>query len=161
MRLLAVDDDSSILEYLSEILSERNHTVTTAASGNQALTALDLQTFDMIFMDIKMPEINGMDVIRELNRRGIGTPVIVLTGIDDKEFVKEALRLGAFDYLEKPFKESVFFATVDRAYRVSQATQRLRDLIFTLDDHGLDNIEKKYILQKILISIQSFTESEL
>lgn len=108
MRILAVDDDPSILEVLDATLNAlEGHQVTTAFSGTRALRILDgdSEAFDCLLVDIQMPEMNGIDLCRAVRTRSAygRVPILMLTAMSQRTYIAEAFRAGATDYITKPF----------------------------------------------------------
>ncbi len=103
MRILVADDEEGIRESLNLILSD-DYDVTFATDGEEALAKLKDGSFDLALLDIKMPKADGVEVLKRLKARGNGTPILVLTAYQSVELAKEAVRLGALDYLPKPFE---------------------------------------------------------
>jgi CheY-like chemotaxis protein len=104
MRILVVDDDSVFREELAELLREESHTVTVAPSVQKALEGLERDETDVVLTDLKMPRRGGLDLLREVRKRWPRTFVVVVTGYGTVETALEAMKLGAFDYVRKPFR---------------------------------------------------------
>lgn len=114
-RILIVDDDISIINILSLILEKFGCCVTTAANGKEALGLLT-RNFDTIILDINMPELDGISLLRIIKTMGIDTPVLFLTGEKALENAKNAIELGAYDFIEKPIEDFEFFKLkIDRS----------------------------------------------
>jgi two-component system response regulator PilR (NtrC family) len=120
-RILLVDDEPSILSVLSTVLKAEGHDVVPVNAGDQAKTLLQEQEFDLMISDIRMSPINGMELLRTAHKKSNGMPVIMLTAFGTVETAVEALKLGAFDYLTKPFKVDELLITVKRALDYSNA----------------------------------------
>ncbi|HEV2519103.1 MAG TPA: response regulator [Thermoplasmata archaeon] len=103
MRLLVVDDDEVFRQALSEILTEDGHQVTTAPSVAKAIPELERNDFDVVLTDLKMPRESGMTLLRTVRERWPETLVAMVTGFASVDSAVEAMKLGAFDYLRKPF----------------------------------------------------------
>lgn len=101
-RILVVDDDSMNLRVTKMIL-EKDYDVAFAESGQEALDRLEGQNFDLILLDIAMPGMSGIETFQHMKEKNINTPVIFLTASGDEDDVMSALRLGAVNYLKKPF----------------------------------------------------------
>ncbi len=101
-RILVADDDSMNLVRTKMILG-KYYDVLLAESGKEALQKLESEKIDMVLLDIEMPEMNGMEVFERMKQRGIDIPVIFLTASGDEDDVKSAIKLGAVNYLKKPF----------------------------------------------------------
>ena len=101
-KILIVDDEQNILLYLSEALEDEGYEIVTKGSGKDAVTALETDIFDLLLVDLKLRDIDGLEVMREAKKRSPDTVVIMLTGHGSLESAMEAIRYGAFDYLLKP-----------------------------------------------------------
>jgi DNA-binding NtrC family response regulator len=113
-RLLYVDDEESLRSLVQSHLSLEGFEVETAASGHEAVAILKKQQFELVLLDLRMPEGDGFEVLHFLNDRGSHTPVIVLTGVDDVSIASECVRLGAADYLTKPYNFHELIDSVER-----------------------------------------------
>lgn len=113
-KVLIVDDSLSVRKYASMILSRRNYRVLTAVNGEDALSKLDGQEIFSIITDLEMPILHGYELLREIRRRELKTPVAVLTSRAGEQHRKKALELGATDYLVKPFDEEALLEVVRR-----------------------------------------------
>jgi excisionase family DNA binding protein len=103
-RVLVVDDEASIRDLLTKTLSLSDYEVDTAPDGRSALERLRLYPYDLLIVDLKMPGIDGLTVIREAKRLNAAIPVIVITGFSTESAAIEALNLGVTSYLTKPFR---------------------------------------------------------
>ena len=107
VKLLVVEDDVDTLDMLSVYFSRDGYRVMTARSGKEALAMLDRESdFDLVLLDLFIPDIGGMEILTEINRQASPPSVILLTGLADKEIAQDAQRLGAFDYILKPYSLS-------------------------------------------------------
>jgi len=102
-RILVVDDEEGLREFLSQALLGAGHVVETACDGEEALALLAKQGFDLVLTDLKMPGVDGLEVLRRVRADQPETEVVVLTAHGSVETAVEAMRLGAFDFLQKPF----------------------------------------------------------
>jgi two-component system, OmpR family, response regulator len=112
MRILVVEDDSLLARGLTRILSRAGHAVDQAENGLQADKALRAAPYELVVLDIGLPDIDGFEVLRRLRRRHAATNVLVLTARDAVEDRVHGLDLGADDYLTKPFSVNEFEARV-------------------------------------------------
>jgi len=112
--ILIVDDDEIIRDTLRELLSEQ-YTCQTAGTADEAFARLSEKPYDLVLTDISMPGISGLDLLGRVLRQYPKTPVIVVSGISDQEHVQGLLKLGAFDFLLKPFRLEVVEKSVKRA----------------------------------------------
>ena len=106
MRLLVVDDDAVFREELAELLRDEGHEVAVAPSAPKALEALTEGEFEVVLTDLKMPRQSGLDLLRDVRQRWPRLLVVMITGYATVESAVEAMKLGAFDYLRKPFQLS-------------------------------------------------------
>ncbi len=123
--LLVVDDSQLNRVRMAYMLSQQGHAVTEAEHGMQALTLLYDQAFDLVLLDIMMPEIDGAEVLRRMKAHPtlLNIPVIVVSAFDDMACVVECIKLGAEDYLIKPFDPVLLKARIS----ASLEKKRLRD----------------------------------
>jgi anti-anti-sigma factor len=117
-RIVVAEDEPGIRSILVEALESVDHEVIGAENGKDALTAINSffnmgRHIDLLITDIKMPTMNGLELIENLEKQGLFVPVLVLTGFGDKELLIELLRRGCRDYLDKPFKLSELIDRVD------------------------------------------------
>jgi CheY-like chemotaxis protein len=139
INVLIVDDEEQFRVATRKILNKKGFDVILAADGEEALDMLD-QAPDIVVLDIKMPGMDGHDVLREIKRRTPGLPVIMLTGHGKEPSAREALDLGAFDYLAKPCDVDLLSAKILEAYHFSTvdnpAEEKLvRDIMIPITDY--------------------------
>jgi DNA-binding NtrC family response regulator len=113
--ILIVDDEAPNREYLSEVLSEEGYTVATAANGKDAVARLSQDSFHIVLTDLKMPELDGLGVIQHLIDNKLNTIGILYTGYGSVKTAVDAMKLGAFDYITKPFKADEIKVVVKKA----------------------------------------------
>ena len=101
-KVLLVDDEEKFLEMMAERMRARGMQVSTAASAAEAVRLAEEQSFDAIILDLKMPEMDGIEVLKMLKKKSPDSQVILLTGHATVEKGIEAMKLGAMDFLEKP-----------------------------------------------------------
>ncbi|MBI4270887.1 MAG: response regulator [Candidatus Rokubacteria bacterium] len=109
-RILIVDDEEPVREVLGEYFATQGYAVDTAASGGEALTALQRERPDLVLLDIRMPGLDGVETLRRIRSLDGGLAVVMVTANEDVSLARETLRLGAFDYVAKPFD----FSYLDR-----------------------------------------------
>lgn len=102
-KILVVDDERSVREILSAFLTSHGHHVEHAADGHSALDWLARHEPDMVFLDLQMPGITGLEVLSAIKERYPDLPVVVISGWADEDLAKEALKAGAYEFLAKPF----------------------------------------------------------
>ena len=128
--ILVVDDDALIRNTLSELLSQQ-HQCQTAETAENALAKLEAGSFDVVLTDISMPGLSGLELLGHVLQKYPETPVIIISGISDQDHAQGLIKLGAFDYLLKPFRLEVVEKSVMRAV---EHRRRLQDGT-TLDDN--------------------------
>jgi DNA-binding NtrC family response regulator len=120
--ILVVDDDPYIQEALGDRLESLGYRVARASDGNQALELIDHQDPQMVFLDIEMPGMKGLDVLREIRAREKDFPVVMITAYGSVDLAVEAMKEGAYDFIPKPFKANHVALVVEKAME----RQRLR-----------------------------------
>jgi two-component system, NtrC family, response regulator PilR len=113
-RILVVDDDETIRDTLYELLSEE-HDCQTAQTAEQAFARLEVDSYDLVLTDISMPGLSGLELLGHVRQKYPDTPVIIISGISDEEHAQGLIRLGAFEFLLKPFRLEVVERSVKRA----------------------------------------------
>ncbi len=117
IKVLLVDDEEDFVESLSERIKMRNLDSDVALNGEEALRLVDSDVPDVMVLDLKMPGIDGMEVLRRVKKAYPKVQVIMLTGHGSEKDEKEARRLGAFEYLEKPTSMDTLIKHIKRAYK--------------------------------------------
>ncbi len=114
--VLVIDDEADIRALIKDILSDENYGVTVAADANEARVAREKKKFDLILLDIWMPETDGITLLREWSESGdMNCPVVIMSGHGTVDTAVEATRLGAFDFVEKPLSIAKLLRTVEAA----------------------------------------------
>ncbi len=113
--ILVIDDERSIRNTLKDILEFEKHTVVLAENGKQGLKAIESNTFDLIFSDIKMPEMDGLELLNILMENETEAPVVMISGHGNIETAVESIKKGAFDFIEKPIDLNRLLVTVRNA----------------------------------------------
>jgi two-component system sensor histidine kinase/response regulator len=129
LSVLIVDDDVGLLEALPEALRLRmgGVTVETADSAAAALERIADRDYDAIVTDIKMPGMNGLELLDEIRTRRPDTPTLIITGHGENDLVVHALRGGARDFIQKPIDRDYFVAALYRAIREHVANRQVKD----------------------------------
>jgi len=117
--ILIVDDEDVVRDVLYDLFSD-DHMCHAAATAEQALSYLSEQTYDAVLTDISMPGLSGVELLGHLRREQPDTPVIVVSGIGDREHAEGLMRLGAFDFILKPFTLEAVEQSVVRALEQSR-----------------------------------------
>ena len=142
--ILIVDDEASLRQTLARILQRAGFEVTTTASGGEGLALLQQQSFDLIYLDIRMPDINGLEVLKTIHAKYPELPVILFTAQPDLNSAVEALRRGATDYLLKPLKPQTVIEHTQAILVNKQKERRKRELQRQIDalQTELDALER-------------------
>jgi CheY-like chemotaxis protein len=119
LKVLLVDDEPDIIEVIQDRLEAYGFTVVTAATGLEALKKLSLEKFDGVFLDVKMPEMDGIEALEEIRKRDKKIPVIIITSSSSQEAAIEAIAKGASDYILKPFEWAELKTKIQRVFNVS------------------------------------------
>src|SRR5437660_1189579 len=117
-RILVVDDEAPVREVLTEYFTTEGYAVEGAGSGAEALTVVRGGRADLVLLDVRMPGLDGVQVLRKIREINGDVPVIMVTANEDVSLAKETLKLGAFDYVAKPFD----FDYLDRAVAAGLAS---------------------------------------
>jgi len=127
IRVLLVDDEENFVQLMTERLAMRDCDVTSSLSGEEALEKVKGYNFDVVILDILMTGIDGIETLREIKSMKPLTEVIVLTGHAAVDTAIEGMKLGAFDYLEKPCETEDLVSKIDKAYqRKAEQEERIR-----------------------------------
>jgi two-component system OmpR family response regulator len=122
MKILVVEDDRTVGQYVKRGLEEQRYHADLVDDGMEGLRLASGGRYDLIVLDLRLPEMNGLEVLRTLRDRGNTTPVLVLTAQDAVDFKVQALRSGADDYVTKPF------AFEERLARVEALGRRPKEI---------------------------------
>ena len=128
IKAMVVDDDANFLKVLSYTLSRMGPSVETATNGREALERILPDSFDVVLTDVKMPEMDGLSLLRELHTARPELPVILITAHGDIEMAVQAMKAGAVDFLTKPFEREELREKLDRAVRVRRLERENRAL---------------------------------
>ena len=129
-KILIVDDEPFSLSILAQELTDRGYSIDTAGDGRTALGRVDVATPDVIVLDYMMPELTGLDVLRELRRRKNETPVVMITAHGTVERAVQAMKEGAYDFVTRPFEADHMAMVVSKALE----RERLRRGVKLLSD---------------------------
>jgi len=127
-KILIVDDERIIRKTLREILEYEKYEIEEAENAKAALSMIDKQEYKVILCDIKMPEMNGIDFLEELNKREKNIPVIMITGHGDVDTAVEALKKGAFDFIQKPLDLNRLLISIHHAFEKEQLVVETKKL---------------------------------
>ena len=133
-----VDDDASYARALGRLLAARGYLAKSYASGVELLADLDADSCGCVVMDLNMPGMNGLELQRELARRGVRLPVVFLTGAADIPSTVRAMRDGAVDFLEKRAPSDELTAAVERALASERESRKVRERFAALTQRELE-----------------------
>ena len=119
LRVLLVDDEEDIVEVIQDRLEAYGFSVTTASTGLEALKRLSVEKFDGIFLDVKMPEMGGIEALEEIRRTDKKTPIIIITASSTREAAVEAIAKGADEYVLKPFEWEELKGKIEKVYQIA------------------------------------------
>ncbi|MER3446434.1 MAG: Fis family transcriptional regulator [Candidatus Dadabacteria bacterium] len=128
-RILIVDDEPGMREFLEIMLEKEGYSVETAADGRKAVEKIESKTFDLAIIDIQMPVMNGIEVLKRIGEKKADTTAIMITAFASHETAIEAMKLGAYDYITKPFKIDEIKLVIKKALekrRLERENSRLR-----------------------------------
>lgn len=165
MRLLIIEDDVRVADFLKRGLTAEGWFCVTARDGEEGLELAREGDFDMVLLDLMLPGIHGHEVCQQLRMDGINTPLIILTAMDSQEDVVKGLRMGADDYLTKPFAFDELLARMDtvrrraggpatekRELRAGPVVFDLDALQVSLDDEPLRLTAKELAMLELFMS---------
>lgn len=141
MKILVVEDEPGLLSLIRKGFSEHSMSVSVAMDGNTALQMLEKHEFDVVVLDIMLPDVNGLEICRRIRASGNFVPVLLLTALGTSENIVTGLDSGADDYLVKPFRFTELEARVRALVRRSMYKER-NDHSLTLGDLVVDRISK-------------------
>ena len=159
--LLVVDDNEISRDLMRRQLERQGHSVTVAGNGQQALEIMETRTFDMVLLDLMMPEMSGYEVLKHLKNNDVykDVPVIVISALDDMDSVVRCIRMGAEDYLLKPFNQVLLKARI----RTCLENKRLRELSEALELRNLKEevqlIAESRAMQQVLSTMRAVSRN--
>ena len=150
-RILIIDDEESFRHMLSVILKREGFEVETASDGEEGLQKVIINTYEQVLCDIRMPRMDGLDFLKEVQKTGIDTTLIMMSAYGTIDTALEAMKLGAYDYISKPFKPDEIILTLKKAderERLRKENERLRKEV--KKEYSFENIvSKNEKMQKI------------
>ncbi len=136
-KILIAEDESAIVESLVIELEPLGAEVVTTSNGEEALNKFNEMKFDAILSDINMPKMTGIKLLRKLREGGMETPFVILSAYRDSDNIIEALKLGAYDFLEKPWEENQLLDVMGRALELGREMNR-----WSKDDEFIKNLKQ-------------------
>jgi heavy metal response regulator len=141
MRILVVEDDKGTARFIQKGLSEEGFMTDVISGGEEGMFMATTEIYDLIILDVMLPEINGFEVLRGIRQKGVSTPVLFLTAKDEKDDIIHGLDLGADDYLVKPFAFAELLARIRAVLRRGQTSDPTQKLI--VGDLVLDRVARQ------------------
>ena len=151
-RILIVDDEDMVRNFFADFLSDK-YACTTAASSDEALAHLSIDGYALVISDVQMPGRNGVELLREIRTRYPDTAVIMVSGIARSQRIRDALQLGASDYLIKPVELEVLQLSVERALERRALTITARTYRADLERHNIELAARKRELERLQAQI--------
>lgn len=136
-QILVVEDEPTLSRLLSYNLTQEGYATTVIENGSEALQACQEHPYDLIILDVMLPGMSGFEVLEKLRKKGVRTPVIILTARNEEEEIVRGLKLGADDYVTKPFGVAELLARVSAVLRRTgseQEEEESRDKVIKLGD---------------------------
>jgi DNA-binding NtrC family response regulator len=168
LRILVLDDEAIFRTLLGDYFNEIGHTAFTAESPSQAFGILDEQNIDVALVDVFLPEMSGIQVIQQIKERYINVDAVAITGNGDMEIVIDALRVGADDFLTKPFSLAEIRQSLERTHKFADSInkQRLAELNYSLvsthlkDKYGLEIVGVSPSMREIINIVSRVADTE-
>jgi DNA-binding NtrC family response regulator len=156
-----IDDQPLMRDSVIETLTAQDHKVFAFASAHEALTEIRQRSFDVILCDLRIPGMDGVGMLREMRRLGIDVPVILMTAYASVETAVEAMKLGAFDYIQKPFNAEEAAILIERAVRERNLLRDNEVMRRTIEDLAIDGrlIGQAPAMKPVLEKIQRVAQS--
>ncbi|MCK4337101.1 MAG: sigma-54-dependent Fis family transcriptional regulator, partial [Candidatus Aminicenantes bacterium] len=139
--ILIIDDDPLIRKTLSIHLSKEGYDIYLAETGNEGIGAYEDKSPDLVILDIRLPDIDGLETMQRIKEKDHGATVIIITAYDDMKTTVEAIKLGAFEYLVKPLDFVDLELTIDKAFQMKSLEEKLSYLVAEKEkEYTIDNI---------------------
>lgn len=119
-RVLVIDDDQIVLDSISQILTDENYDVDVTLRGGEGLERAIREHYDLVLTDIRMPDMGGIQVLRDIRQKRPALPVVMITGYATAPSAEMAMKLGAADFIEKPFEPEELLETVASALQTAR-----------------------------------------
>jgi len=167
-KVLLVDDEVDLLDILKMDMESLGYEALTANNGQEALNIMKKVKdgslwINAVLSDINMPIMNGLVFLKELRALGLETPFVFFSGYGDKEKTIEALRLGALDFLEKPYDPDMLIATMEKAFDLGMKMKRIEDELDALvKDRNISatEVDKFKRVQREMLKVKMMSEGK-
>jgi two-component system, NtrC family, nitrogen regulation response regulator NtrX len=156
--LLLIDDDPNTLASLARAFRLAGHEATVCDNASRAVELVRAERFDLILSDVVMPGKSGMELLEDLKKAGVQTPIVLISGQANIEMAVKATRLGALDFLEKPLSTDKLLLTVENALKLSRLEDENRELRHRLGKHEL--VGSGPAMKKLMAQIERVAASE-
>lgn len=165
---MLIDDDDGLVHFLSRFFTRKGYAVTACSGGRAAIDMISRETFDLILLDYKMPDLNGLDTLSEIRAVEVKTPVIMMTAYGTTDLAIEAMKRGAYDYLVKPFERRELSRITAEALEVNR---RMKERVHFPDENlppppssdraGLQMIGNSRIMRDVYKLIGQIAEKDV
>jgi len=134
-KILIVDDEENFLTILSSLMKKQGHKVVTAGDGKKALKLIHMEAPDVLLSDVKMPGMDGIELLKKAKELDPDLPVVMITGFADIPGAVNMIKLGAHDYLPKPFDNNEVIRVVQRALTERELKRKLKEISNRLQEN--------------------------
>ena len=162
-RIVVVDDDLSLCHFLKRTLSQKGYQVTSCTTGSEAIRLVDEQETDLVLLDNKLPDLMGLEILREMRQKHPKIPIIIMTAFGTADTAIEAMCLGAFDYILKPFELEEISEIVEKGLEATKLMKRAV-AIPALSEYMEDSdqiVGKSKVMQEVYKLIGQVSESDV
>lgn len=162
-RIVVTDDDLSLCHFLKRTLSQKGYQVTTCHTGREAIALVNEQETDLVLLDNKLPDLMGLEILKEMRQKHPKMPIIIMTAFGTTDTAIEAMRLGAFDYILKPFELEEIFELVGKGLEANKLMKRAV-AIPAISEYMEDSdqiIGKSKVMQEVYKLIGQVAESDV
>ncbi len=125
-KILLIDDDEGLTHFLSRFFNRKGYEVTSCLNGKDAIRIIANDGFDLIMLDYKMPGLNGLETLEKIKKAQVKTPIIIMTAYGDTDTAIEAMKRGAYEYLNKPFERKELSRIVSEALELNR---RMKEVV--------------------------------
>ena len=148
MKILLIEDDKVLNQTIAEYLTIKNFKVTSSYDGEDVLDVIDNQEFDLYIIDIFLPNINGLDLVRHIKEKSMNAPAVIITGSDDISHLEKAFFYGCDEFIKKPFHLKELEIRIYRILNITHIVNIKDDLVFNLKNLELIYKQKEVVLRK-------------